>query len=32
MTGFIRRGVALGAAIAVIAPLAAAEIKVDLSK
>jgi 3-keto-disaccharide hydrolase len=32
MTGFIRRGAALGAAIAVIAPLAAAEIKVDLSK
>src|SRR4029450_5446853 len=32
MTGFMRRGTALGAAIAVIAPLAAAEIKVDLSK
>jgi hypothetical protein len=32
MTGFIGRGAALGAAIAVIAPLAAAEIKVDLSK
>ena len=32
MTGFTRRGVALGAAIAIVAPLAAAEIKVDLSK
>jgi len=32
MKGFTRRGVALGAAIAVIAPLAAAEIKVDLKK
>ena len=32
MKGFTRRGVALGAAIAVIAPLTAAEIKVDLKK
>jgi hypothetical protein len=32
MTRFTRRGAALGAAIAIIAPLAAAEIKVDLSK
>src|SRR5215471_6848304 len=32
MKGFTRRAVALGVAIAVIAPLAAAEIKVDLSK
>ena len=32
MTRLIRRGAALGAAMAIIAPLAAAEIKVDLSK
>jgi 3-keto-disaccharide hydrolase len=32
MTGFTRRGIALGAAIALIAPLGAAEIKIDLSK
>ena len=32
MTGFTRRGIALGAAIALIAPLAAAEIRIDLSK
>jgi hypothetical protein len=32
MTGLTCRGIALGAAIAVIAPLAAADIKIDLSK
>jgi hypothetical protein len=32
MTRFIRRGAAFGAAMAIIAPLAAAEIKVDLKK
>jgi len=32
MTGCIRRGIAFGAAMAVVAPLVAAEIKIDLSK